>query len=72
MVEQSGGRRDIVVVSSDKSLTSRVKQLGAQVISSRSFRALLQQVAGLKREKPGDNERVNVEEWLKIFQERES
>lgn len=72
MVEQAGSKRDIVVVSSDKPLTSRVKQMGAQVISSGNFRRMLQEAASLEPEKPGDQETIDVNEWLKIFQKPKS
>jgi len=72
MVEQAGSKRDIVVVSSDKPLTSRVKQMGAQVISSGNFRRMLQEAASLEPEKPGDQETIEVNEWLKIFQKPKS
>ncbi len=72
MVEQAGSKRDIVVVSSDKPLASRVKQMGAQVISSGNFRRMLQEAASLEPEKPGDQETIDVNEWLKIFQKPKS
>jgi predicted RNA-binding protein with PIN domain len=72
MVEQSTSRRDTVVVSSDKPLTSRVKQMGAQVILSGTFRRMLQQATATKSEKPGDHEAIDVTEWLKIFEDPKS
>ena len=72
MVEQSTSRRDMVVVSSDKPLTSRVKQMGAQAILSGAFRRILQETAGAQREKPGDHEAIDVAEWLNIFREPKS
>lgn len=72
MVEQSTSPRDMAVVTSDKPLGSRVKQMGVQVILSGTFRRMLQEAATAKSEKPGDREPIDVAEWLKIFEDSKS
>ena len=62
-------KRDLIIVSSDRDLTSFVKHQGAKVISSGQFRKLLEEssIQVTSKDKSGQADRVNVEEWLEYF-----
>lgn len=74
IVRRSTSPRDIVVVSSDRDLSSFVSAKGAKTISSRAFRQELDRA----REKLSMTEKANlsmkidVDEWMKFFLEKKS
>jgi predicted RNA-binding protein with PIN domain len=73
LVSKASYKRDLVAVSSDRALASFVQHQGARVISSGRFRGLLAECLkqGSSREKSGQGDRVDVEEWLEFFKKSE-
>jgi predicted RNA-binding protein with PIN domain len=72
IVRKSSYKRDLVVVSSDRDLTSYAKNQGAKVISSGQFRTMLEEAA--KTAVPADKAgvgTVDVDEWLDFFKKPE-
>jgi uncharacterized protein len=67
LVEKSSSRRDLIVVTSDKALGSRAQQKGARVIQSGKFRTALEEASRLEKEKPGEQDPVDLVEWLDFF-----
>ncbi len=69
LVLNSSFKRDLIVVSSDRALTSFVKRQGARTMASGQFRRLLEAAAGIAntKEKSGRGENVDVDEWLEFF-----
>ncbi len=69
LVSKASYKRDLIVVSSDRALSSSVKHQGTRVMASGRFRRLLEECA--KRtstaDKTGQAEPVDVEEWLQFF-----
>lgn len=72
LVRRSSYKRDLVVVTSDKALGSKVSHYGAKVITARRFGTELAESAGKKSEKPEQNSPVDVEEWLAYFGQRKT
>ena len=68
-VRRSSYRRDIVVVSSDRSLAATVSGLGAGVMPSHQFNRMLNESIDMKNpdSKSGCRESVDVSEWLDFF-----
>jgi len=71
LVEQSSNVRDLIVVTSDRSLGSTVSRRGAKVIQSGKFKQMIQSAASHTKEKPAEQEPVNVDDWLTFFGDRE-
>jgi len=73
LVSKASYKRDLVAVSSDRALASFIQHQGARVISSGRFRGLLAECLkqGSSREKSGQGDRVDVEEWLEFFKKSE-
>jgi predicted RNA-binding protein with PIN domain len=69
LVNKASYKRDLIVVSSDRALSSYVKHQGARVVSSGQFRRLIEECLKQERamEKSGQGDRVDVEEWLEYF-----
>ncbi len=69
LVSKASYKRDLIVVTSDRALSSVVKHQGARVISSGQFRRLVEE--SVKRAgsvgKSGQGDLVDVEEWLEFF-----
>lgn len=71
LVDKSTNKRDIIVVSSDKALCSYVAGRGAKVVTSGKFRRMLEEALSQQREKPGEQEPLDVDEWLNFFSDRD-
>jgi predicted RNA-binding protein with PIN domain len=69
LVSKASYKRDLIVVTSDRALSTYVKHQGARTMVSGQFRRLLEEC--LKRassvNKSGPGDRVDVEEWLEFF-----
>lgn len=69
LIRKSSYKRDLLVISSDRSLGSFAKSYGAKVISAGEFRKALEEICAgeavpLKTLPEGT---VNVEEWMEFF-----
>jgi predicted RNA-binding protein with PIN domain len=73
LVSKASYKRDLIVITSDRALSSHVKHQGARIVSSGQFRRLVEEC--LKRtsslEKSAQGDRVDVEEWLEFFKRPE-
>jgi predicted RNA-binding protein with PIN domain len=71
LVKKASYKRDLIVVSSDRALSSYVKHQGARVMSSGQFRRLMEECLKRERsmEKSGQGDHVDVEEWLEFFKD---
>jgi predicted RNA-binding protein with PIN domain len=69
LVRKASYKRDLVAVSSDRALASFIQHQGARVKSSGEFKGQLEECLKLvsSREKSGQGDRVDVEEWLEFF-----
>ncbi len=67
LVGKSAGKRDLVVVTSDKVLASKVTRQGARLLTSGKFRRILEAAQVRRKEKPGEFEPVDVDEWESYF-----
>ncbi len=69
LVSKASYKRDLIVVSSDRALSSHVKHQGARVVPSGQFRRLIEECLKKERsmDKSGQGDRVDVEEWLEYF-----
>lgn len=69
IVKKASYRRDMILVSSDRALESFARRLGARTMSAGKFRAMIKDAEGqlTAREKSGQTEPVDVEEWLDFF-----
>jgi predicted RNA-binding protein with PIN domain len=72
IINKASYRRDLTVVSSDKEVVSYAKAKGAQTMTSGEFRTLLRQAGTSGREKPPDNEPVDVDDWLRYFNDEDA
>lgn len=68
LVRMSHAKRELIVVTSDRELASRVRQEGCRVMRSGEFRTLLSEVEAGELEKPAADD---VNEWLSVFGEGE-
>jgi len=62
--------RECTVVTEDRALSSRARELGAQVISPSAFWARLGQHPASAS--PRSEEKVDVEEWLRYFEDEKN
>lgn len=67
LVDKSSYKRDLVVISSDRDLSSYVSRRGARVMSSDRFKSILGDSITRGPSKPGDNESVDLDDWLDYF-----
>jgi predicted RNA-binding protein with PIN domain len=67
LVSKASHKRDLVVVTSDRALSSFVKHQGARTMYSGQFRRLLEDSAKQAIEKSGQGAAVDVDEWLEFF-----
>jgi predicted RNA-binding protein with PIN domain len=69
LVNKASYKRDLIVASSDRALSSYCKHQGARVISSGQFRRLIEDCRKQERsmEKSGQGDHVDVAEWLEFF-----
>lgn len=69
LVEASGERRTLVVVTSDRALAAYVRGCGARILSSGEFRRRLEEALDAKAE-PSVEERIDggeLKSWLRYF-----
>lgn len=73
IVASSSHKRDLVVVSSDRDVTSFAGRQGAKVLSAHKFRAMLEDSRQMhrSREKVRGLAREEVDAWLEYFREAE-
>lgn len=67
IVRRVSFKRDLVVVTSDRSLAAFAKGQGARVLPSHEFRAMLDQASLADGGITGEHAAVNVDEWLDYF-----
>jgi predicted RNA-binding protein with PIN domain len=72
LVEKASNRRDLIVVTSDRSLANHVSRRGARVITRMEFGEMVDEILSSDEDKPGDTDPVDVEEWLEYFAEKEN
>lgn len=72
LVRKSSYKRDLLVVSSDRSLAAFARRYGAKVISAGKFRRALEEacVAEATPMKTRPEGTVNVEEWMEFFSKK--
>lgn len=71
LVRKSSFVKDLVVVTSDRALSSQVKAQGAKVMPSGRFRKLLDEAKAVLLERSASEEPVDVDEWLEFFKNNE-
>ena len=70
MVEDERNKKSLVVVTSDRKLTSRVRASGARVMRSGEFRRMLDEIAEPPSDQEVDTPKIKDEEmseWLRYF-----
>ena len=75
MVEAERNKKSLVVVTSDRKLTSRVRASGARVMRSGEFRRILDEIAENATEQEADTPKIKddeMSEWLRYFGVEES
>jgi predicted RNA-binding protein with PIN domain len=75
MVEAERNKKSLVVVTSDRKLTSRVRASGARVIRSGEFRRMLDEIAENATDHEADTPKIKddeMNEWLRYFGVEES
>lgn len=72
LVSRSSYRRDMVVVTSDRALKSFVSGKGAGVMSSGKFKARVNEAVTAEMMEKGDQEPVDVEDWMDFFRNSHS
>jgi len=71
LICQSSKKRDLILVTSDRSLAEFARRQGTKVIPSGRFRKMLEQVLMTDYANPLAEPRVNVEDWLEYFKRSE-
>jgi predicted RNA-binding protein with PIN domain len=75
MVEAERNKKSLVVVTSDRKLTSRVRASGARVMRSGEFRRMLDEIAESATDQEADTPKIKddeLSEWLRYFGVEES
>ena len=75
MVEAERNKKSLVVVTSDRKLTSRVRASGARVMRSGEFRRMLDEIAENATDQEADTPKIKddeMSEWLRYFGVEES
>ena len=75
MVEAERNKKSLVVVTSDRKLTSRVRASGARVMRSGEFRRMLDEIAENATDQEADTPKIKddeIIEWLRYFGVEES
>jgi predicted RNA-binding protein with PIN domain len=75
MVEAERNKKSLVVVTSDRKLTSRVRASGARVMRSGEFRRMLDEIAENATDQEEDTPKIKddeMSEWLRYFGVEES
>lgn len=75
MVEAERNKKSLVVVTSDRKLTSRVRASGARVMRSGEFRRMLDEIAENATDQEADTPKIKddeLSEWLRYFGVEES
>jgi predicted RNA-binding protein with PIN domain len=75
MVEAERNKKSLVVVTSDRKLTSRVRASGARVMRSGEFRRMLDEIAENTSDQEADMPKIKddeMSEWLRYFGVEES
>jgi predicted RNA-binding protein with PIN domain len=75
MVEAERNKKSLVVVTSDRKLTSRVRASGARVMRSGEFRRMLDEIAENATDQEADTPKIKddeMSEWLQYFGVEES
>jgi predicted RNA-binding protein with PIN domain len=75
MVEAERNKKSLVVVTSDRKLTSRVRASGARVLRSGEFRRMLDEIAENTSDQEADMPKIKddeMSEWLRYFGVEES
>jgi predicted RNA-binding protein with PIN domain len=74
MVRSSSFKRDMVVVSSDRDLSSFAHRQGAKTMASEQFRRVLNAARASRaaKEPSRGNDPVDVDEWMDYFRHAES
>jgi predicted RNA-binding protein with PIN domain len=75
MVEDERNKKSLVVVTSDRKLTSRVRASGARVMRSGEFRRMLDEIAENTSDQEADMPKIKddeMSEWLRYFGVEES
>ena len=75
MVEAERNKKSLVVVTSDRKLTSRVRASGARVMRSGEFRRMLDEIAENATDQEADTPSIKddeMSEWLRYFGVEES
>ena len=75
MVEAERNKKSLVVVTSDRKLTSRVRASGARVMRSGEFRRMLDEIAENASDQEADMPKIKddeMSEWLRYFGVEES
>jgi predicted RNA-binding protein with PIN domain len=75
MVEAERNKKSLVVVTSDRKLTSRVRASGARVMRSGEFRRMLDEIAENATDQELDTPKIKddeMSEWLRYFGVEES
>jgi predicted RNA-binding protein with PIN domain len=75
MVEAERNKKSLVVVTSDRKLTSRVRASGARVVRSGEFRQILDETAEKATDQEADTPKIKddeMSEWLRYFGVEES
>jgi predicted RNA-binding protein with PIN domain len=75
MVEAERNKKSLVVVTSDRKLTSRVRASGARVMRSGEFRRMLDEIAKNATDQEADTPKIKddeISEWLRYFGVEES
>jgi predicted RNA-binding protein with PIN domain len=70
MVEAERNKKSLVVVTSDRKLTSRVRASGARVMRSGEFRRMLDEIAENATDQELDTPKIKddeMSEWLRYF-----
>jgi predicted RNA-binding protein with PIN domain len=75
IVEAERNKKSLVVVTSDRKLTSRVRASGARVMRSGEFRRMLDEIAQNATDQEADSPKIKddeMSEWLRYFGVEES
>ena len=75
IVEAERNKKSLVVVTSDRKLTSRVRASGARVMRSGEFRRMLDEIAENATDQEADTPKIKddeISEWLRYFGVEES
>jgi len=67
LIRKSSSKRDLIVVTSDRSLAAFARRQGTRVVPAGQFRKMLQEVLGADSKESAPDRPINVEDWMNYF-----